>query len=137
MRRFRWPGALLIGLLALGGALGLALWLIFDPPFLTWQHAAELAPALELYAATDLPGLEDTRVDRVRSYTETCSVIRASARGQDGRPFGFWVLLYREAHTWQVFQIAPENGLAPLLAWGDLCGASAGPLLPPLPPVLP
>ncbi len=130
--RLRWPGALLIGLLAFGGALGIALWLIFDPPFLTWQHAAELAPALEAYAtAGNLPGLEAARIERVRAYSPTCSVIRASARQQDGRPFRFWALLYRDEAAWHVFQVVPEGRLAPLLAWGDLCAGETRPLPPP------
>ncbi|MBN2472381.1 MAG: hypothetical protein JXN59_16770 [Anaerolineae bacterium] len=130
LNRLRWPGALLIGLLALGGALGLTLWLLFDPPFLTWQHADELSPALAAYAAERLPGLEAPRVERVRAYSATCSVVRASAPRQDGRPFRFWALLHRGDATWQVFQTLPEGRLAPLMAWGDLCAEDARPLPP-------
>lgn len=137
MQRWRWPGALLLMLLVLGSVLGLALFLIYDPPFLTWQHAADLAPALEQYAADVLPGgpaLQDgvsrVEVERVRAYTDECSVVRARIRSA-GSDYVFWALLYRVEDVWQVTLTQPEGGLSALLVWGDPC-AEPEPVIPPL-----
>lgn len=127
MRRWQGSCALLVGLLVLGGALGLAIVWLFDPPFLTWQHAEELAPALEQFAAERLPGTQDVSLEHVRAYTDDCSVIRARI----GPDYVFWALLYREEGAWQVTFTQPEGGLSPLLAWGELC-AEPEPVLPPL-----
>jgi hypothetical protein len=117
----------LIGL-GLGGALGATIWLLLDPPFLTWQHRAELAPALQRYAAEAERGAV-AEVWRVREYTDSCSVVRATLKWpDDSAGLGIWALLYRVDDTWQVFWTETDAGLAPVLAWGQVCARREAPI---------
>ena len=114
-------------LVSLGVVFGVMLWLLFDPPFLTWQHSAELTPALERHFTATRPDVEAVRVVHVREYTATCSIARAVVRWPGGEPLTVWAQLYREDDAWTVFRTVTDAEVTPLLAWGQLCARGERP----------
>ncbi|GAB4576081.1 MAG: hypothetical protein Kow0077_30770 [Anaerolineae bacterium] len=130
---------LALGLLVLGILLGVAIWVLAEPPFLTWAHGATLTPAVQAYVDRTLPGETAVRVTFVREYTPTCAVLRAEAR-RAGDVLRFWALLYRDGAEgeWEVVLAeSVASSAAPLVAWGQHCGEPPGRLPEPPPLILP
>ena len=116
--------AVLALLLLAASACALTLWLAYRPPFLTWQHGAELQAPLDAYVQAEFPLGYTAHITWVKEYTETCSVVRATLGPQE-----MWVLLGREDGPWEVVFHESDAGLVPLLSFADVCGPT-GPLIP-------
>ena len=111
-------------------ACAITLWLAYRPPFLTWQHGAEMQAPLDAYVQAEFPPGYTAHITWVKEYTETCSVVRATVGPRD-----LWVLLGRDDGPWEVVFTESDARLVPLLSLADVCGTK-DPLIPNIDPDL-